>query len=411
MVGIIKFLKGYVRIRVWGYSPERFMNLCGNHDILLWNIVNHGDYYTMCVSIKGFFSLKNCLKKTGTRLRIEKRYGLPFLLPMVRKRKIFAIGFAGCFLFLCFMSRFIWAIDIEGNLTVTDDVFLDFLEQNGIQAGMRRDAVVSPTLEEKIRERFDIITWTSVQLDGTRLVIQVKENEHPGEVQKEEQEGEAGRNLLADADGVIVKMITRTGVPLKKPGDEVKRGELLVQGQVPILNEDGTIRRYEYCEADADIFIQYRYPVREKLPSTYIAKEYTGRLKKQPFFRTMKKEYRLPQGKAYSYCDMVTEERQIRLFGNLYLPLIVGKTTYREYLPTELSYSSREAGELLKGRLAKLVLTLEEKGVQIIQKDVKIVTNTKYYILKGNFTVISQAVVSVPIEKDQTGIMPEESKP
>ncbi len=43
MLQFIQYLKGYVCIRVWGYSPERFMNLCSNHDILLWNIENHGE--------------------------------------------------------------------------------------------------------------------------------------------------------------------------------------------------------------------------------------------------------------------------------------------------------------------------------------------------------------------------------
>ena len=39
MVELLKNLKGYLRIKVWGFSPERFINLCGNKDILLWDIV------------------------------------------------------------------------------------------------------------------------------------------------------------------------------------------------------------------------------------------------------------------------------------------------------------------------------------------------------------------------------------
>ena len=38
MIGIIRYLKGYVKIRVWGYSPERFMNLCTNRGIFLWGL-------------------------------------------------------------------------------------------------------------------------------------------------------------------------------------------------------------------------------------------------------------------------------------------------------------------------------------------------------------------------------------
>ena len=49
MLHWIQYIKGYVSIKVWGYSTERFLNLCGNHDILVWDIENHGDYYTMKV--------------------------------------------------------------------------------------------------------------------------------------------------------------------------------------------------------------------------------------------------------------------------------------------------------------------------------------------------------------------------
>ena len=114
----------------------------------------------------------------------------------------------------------------------------------------------------------------------------------------------------------------------------------------------------------------------------------------------------MAQEEPFRYCDSVTEENQVHLFGNLYLPLFVGRVTYREYLPTELSYRREEAGELLGARLYRIVHSLEEKGVQIIQKDVKIETDTKNYILKGNFTVLSKAVESIPMEEEES-IQPE----
>ena len=115
MLHWIQYIKGYVSIKVWGYSTERFLNLCGNHDILVWDIENHGDYYTMKVSVKGFFELKSLLRKTGTRASVLRRYGLPFFVPKMRKRKIFVIGLLVCLLFWIFTGFYIWDIKIEGN--------------------------------------------------------------------------------------------------------------------------------------------------------------------------------------------------------------------------------------------------------------------------------------------------------
>ena len=54
---------------------------------------------------------------------------------------------------------------------------MDFLKTNGIYVGMKREAVNIEELEKEIRRDFPIVTWTSAKIDGTRLEIQIKENE------------------------------------------------------------------------------------------------------------------------------------------------------------------------------------------------------------------------------------------
>ena len=92
MLHWIQYSRGYVTIKVWGYSTERFLNLCGNHNILVWDIESHVTYTTMNVSIKGFFEMKPLLKKTGTRAAILKKYGLPFYMNKMKKRNGRAAG-------------------------------------------------------------------------------------------------------------------------------------------------------------------------------------------------------------------------------------------------------------------------------------------------------------------------------
>ena len=78
MIGIIRYLKGYVKIRVWGYSPERFMNLCTNRGIFLWGLSGDGSYYTMYMSLSDYFTIRDIVKKTKTRAAVLERHGLPF---------------------------------------------------------------------------------------------------------------------------------------------------------------------------------------------------------------------------------------------------------------------------------------------------------------------------------------------
>ena len=153
------------------------MNLCSNHDILLWNIENHGEYNTMCITVNGFKQLKGIVRKTGTKVAIQKRCGLPFFMPRMKRRKIFLLGLIGSLVFWVWMSTFIWAVDISGNYSISEDVFMDFLKENDVYVGMKRKEVNIEELEKKIRQDFGIVTWTSAKIDGTRLEIQIRENE------------------------------------------------------------------------------------------------------------------------------------------------------------------------------------------------------------------------------------------
>ena len=78
---VMKFFRGYLFVRLTGYSPERFFNLCGNADIVLWKIEPAEDGYTFFVSLPAFRKLKPMLQKSGTRVTILKRVVFTVSIP------------------------------------------------------------------------------------------------------------------------------------------------------------------------------------------------------------------------------------------------------------------------------------------------------------------------------------------
>lgn len=418
MLQFIQYLKGYVCIRVWGYSPERFMNLCSNHDILLWNIENCGEYYTMCITVGGFRKLKGIVKKTGTKVAIQKRCGLPFFVPKMKRRKIFLIGLIGSLAFWMWMSTFIWAVDISGNYSISEDIFMDFLRENDIYVGMKRNKLNIEELEKRIRQDFGIVTWTSAKINGTRLEIQIRENEvemsteREGEEEKGETQEEFGKNpygsdLVAEEDGVIVSMVTRKGVPQVGVGMEVKKGDILVSGSVPVYNEDSTVKFYQYYDADADVFIRRQLRQREELPLHYEKKEYTGEEKKEVVLAVMDKDFILRLGKIkYENFDTVTDKKQVKLLKNFYLPLYYGNSVNREYIVTDNIYTKEEVKKIFSEKLIKYIASLEEKGVQIMKKNVTINKGQKSWQMDMDFQVVEKTgkniAASPKIEAEET---------
>ena len=70
----------------------------------------------------------------------------------------------------------------------------------------------------------------------------------------------------------------------------------------------------------------------------------------------------------------VTEIRKIRLFGDFYLPMELGFITSGEVSSYDVKYTEKEEelGEAYKNEIAEKLM---EKGVQIIENNVKILVN------------------------------------
>ena len=52
LLKIIRYIKGYIRIRVIGYSAERFLNACSHKGIFLWGLKPVDGAYEMNPAVK-----------------------------------------------------------------------------------------------------------------------------------------------------------------------------------------------------------------------------------------------------------------------------------------------------------------------------------------------------------------------
>ncbi|MDR0948402.1 MAG: sporulation protein YqfD [Lachnospiraceae bacterium] len=386
MIQFLKYLKGYLRIKVSGFSPERFMNLCSAHNILLWGITQKQGAYEMYISLKGFYQLRSIVRKTGTKVAILKRRGLPFFVPQLLSKKIFILGLLLSVGFWIASTFFIWKIELSGNYRITEDLFLTFLEEYDIRIGILKTKIELAELEKQIRSHFTEVTWTSTKIEGTRLLIAIKENDAPI-LTTEENTDSMGQDLISPYEGVVVSMIVRSGIPKVKIGDSVTMDQVLVSGQIPILNDDATIRQIDTVIADADVIVEHHMEHRETLPYDYTEKEYTGRSKKRYFIRFGQKELRSILEIPYRYYDSVLDEKKPGVLEDLKIPLLWGTYTYREYQVVEHEYSLEQAQEILQKKMEIFLADLAQKKVQIIDKNVRIDT------IGGEWVIIGQLLV------------------
>lgn len=406
-MSIFMYADGYVRIKIWGGSAERFMVLCSHKKMFLWDIETQGKYTFANMRLKDFYGCKKLVRKAGVRAVVVERHGLPFLLPKIRRRSFLVLGFILLIVVWLVSANQLLHIRIVGNYSISEDVMMDFLEEQGIYIGMWKKNIELEELEKEIRKKFDLVTWTSGQLDGTVLTINIKENE---KLFREEPVGSEsyGTSIYATADGKIEYIYVQYGVPMVKKGTEVKAGDLLVDGRVPVYLEDQTIDHYQYYEAKAEIGIESFITVEYSLERVYLQKEYTERKTEGKFFFIGKKVYRNAwKEHEFIYKDLsLIKEKEISVGAKM---IGYGNYICREYINVEKEYTKEEAKKILEEEFLKNNRILIEKGIQILEKNVTIKTIMKNWVLMGSMKVIMPAYESRPNEiseeiDDSTGV-------
>lgn len=398
-LSLIKFFRGYLLVRLYGYSPERFLNLCSNHNILIWNLESREDGYEFNISVAGFRKLKPLLKKTKTKLFIKQRVGVPFFLYRYRKRKVFFAGIFVCVGFLFYLTTFIWLIDIHGNSSITDETILTFLEEQKSSFGAKKNKINCTELEEALRTEYGDIIWASVRLNGTKMTIDLQENLITQKSEQQNAEIMGEYDITANKDAVITSIITRKGTPYVKKGDIVKTGDILVGSRLDIYNDSNEIAEYVYVTSDADIYGQTEYLYEDSFPIKYTKKVRKDEGSRIYDFYLFDWHFRIPpvskNPKPYiSY----TENRQLAIAKDYYIPVTVKKTVVFACDYQQIELSKEQAKEKTAEEVSYFLKKLSEKGIQILDKNVMINFRGNQCYFQAKITAIEKLGKYSPAE-------------
>ena len=78
---IIMKITGMVKVKVEGFFIERFLNLCKNEKIIFKSLERKDNAFINFEIMKSDFrKLKSIAKKTGCKVKIEKKTGIPFII-------------------------------------------------------------------------------------------------------------------------------------------------------------------------------------------------------------------------------------------------------------------------------------------------------------------------------------------
>lgn len=335
---IYMFFAGFVTIEVEGFFIERFLNICRNKNILLQDLSREMNTYIKVKILKSDFKeIRHIAKKTKCKVKIKKKSGIPFVINKYRKRKVFAVAILVIAIFIFIITKFIWNVEIRGNKKIDTEEIKQLVAEYGITEGKLKSGINIEKISNLIRLNRNDIAWIGITLKGTNAIVEIEETiEKPEIIEKDKI-----CNIVATEDAIISKIIVQNGTARVKVGDEVKKGDLLVEGIM-----EGTYTGTRQVHAEATVFGKIIYEKEKKEAFLQSEKIKTGKEEEkiEICINNFKINFNKGVSKFEKY-DTITTNNKLKIFSDFYFPLSLKKIINSEYEIKQKQYSEEELKE------------------------------------------------------------------
>ena len=223
-----RWLFGWVVWEAEGGAAERLLNLLTNGQIRTWRFRHGvGTLYGCCFA-RDYKKLRPYARKTGMRVRVKEKHGLPFWLRRYRLHSGLLVGTAAACALLLFLSGRVWVVSIGGIAEEKLPAVAQTLESLGVRIGARTKAIDQLSLQFEALEQLPDVSWLAVNMEGCIAHVEVVERL----VGEPTRENIVASNLVASRDGRIVNVTVLSGQKTVQVGDGVAEGALLASGVV-----------------------------------------------------------------------------------------------------------------------------------------------------------------------------------
>ncbi len=391
------YITGQISLELRGWGKDRLIKICKSNNIIIYDLKVIEDGYTFSVDSRDYKNLLEYNKKVCTQIEIKDKVGLPFFFYKYRKRKIFILCFLLFLLCIFVFSNYIWNITITGTEIYTEEELSKDITDNYISIGTAKKDVDCNQLEKDLRNKYPDIAWISCEIKGTNLIVNIEESvpmDNTINVSKP-------CNIVAYKDAIITDIIINKGSRVVNIGDEIKKNDILITGVVNIYNEYDELIETNYTNATGTILGIVKYDYKDEFLLEMPQKRYTGATHTSYNVNIFKNFFNIKLSKIkFTNFDTLSQENNLKLFDNLYLPFGIQKNTHMEYTIDTVKLSDNEAKEIAETRLIKYIENLKKKGVSILENNVTISIVNGKCISTG--TIICKEIIGIPAILDIT---------
>ena len=291
----LNFYSDRIEVRIEGFQIGKLLDAAARSGMLLKAI--RVDSETAARAEIAACDLKQLQKLAGARYRVtpQVRRGVVYQTRALLRRPMLVIGVLLAASMVIAESFFVAAVTIDGYRAIPESALRDCLAASGVREGVYRPGIDWGQAEAALFETFPQIMWVRLVYDGRLVVLEVAETGHQiirgeSELAADEEklfipapEPQNGYcNIVAAHSGYIERIDPLWGDAMAEPGDYVKKGQILIRGQIPIETTtfDENAPKEYYVRARGEVWarVPYRLTFRQEryLRSAQVAREQTG---------------------------------------------------------------------------------------------------------------------------------------
>ena len=256
-----------IKIEVTG-SINRFINKCISKKIYLSSISYIDDNKITCIiNLEDYKNIKRL--NYYSKIKIISYVGINKVKEIIKNNIFYIIIFILAFILIDIITSYIVDIEVIHSSSSIRKLIYKELDNNNVK---KYSFAYSFNELDKIQQNIlnnnkDKLEWISITKDGMKYIIRCEERKIK-EINKES----GYRNIVAKKDAYITKIISTKGVNLVRSGEYVKKGDVLISGEIKLYEEvkgDTLATGYVYGNV--------WYNVEISIPKEENKKEYTGK--------------------------------------------------------------------------------------------------------------------------------------
>ena len=255
-----------IKIKVSNYLPK-FFDKCIKNKIDLYDITYlNEDEIIVLININDFKKIKKL--NYYSKIIIYDYDGILKIKNNISKNKYYYLMFIFCFVFMDIITSYIVDIDIiHENKNIRALVKKELNNHNIKKYTLAYSFDELEKIKNQIiKDNKNELEWISITRSGMKYIIKIQER-----VIKKTEKEEGYRNIIAKKDGSITKVISNKGEVLVRSGDYVKKGDILISGQINLYeNVMGNTM------ASGNIYANVWYKATISYPKKIITKKITG---------------------------------------------------------------------------------------------------------------------------------------